>query len=59
MSIPRPAGGPLRVSDRNPRYFTPVSGAEPDRAVYLTGLVLMAVADEEWCASTSTDMSPD
>jgi len=31
------AAGPLAVSTRNPRYFTPTSGAEAGRAVYLTG----------------------
>lgn len=31
------AVGPLVVSTRNPRYFTPVSGPDAGRAVYLTG----------------------
>ena len=31
------ADGPLAVSARNPRYFTPVSGPRAGRAVYLTG----------------------
>jgi hypothetical protein len=29
--------GPLVVSARNPRYFTPASGEHAGRAVYLTG----------------------
>ncbi|GAB3838651.1 hypothetical protein ACFPIJ_35865 [Dactylosporangium cerinum] len=29
--------GPLAVSTRNPRYFTPTSGPDAGRAVYLTG----------------------
>jgi hypothetical protein len=33
----RPAAGPLRVSARNPRYFTPPPEAGAERAVYLTG----------------------
>jgi hypothetical protein len=31
------ADGPLAVSTRNPRYFTPSSGPGTGRAVYLTG----------------------
>ncbi len=31
------AAGPLVVSPRNPRYFTPTSGPDAGRAVYLTG----------------------
>lgn len=31
------AAGPLVVSDRNPRYFTPGSGPDTGKAVYLTG----------------------
>lgn len=31
------ADGPLAVSTRNPRYFTPASGPGAGRAVYLTG----------------------
>lgn len=34
---PRPADGPLTVSSTNPRYFTPASGPNAGRAVYLTG----------------------
>src|ERR687897_2834948 len=34
---PRTAAGPLRVSTRNPRYFTPPSADGTERAVYLTG----------------------
>jgi hypothetical protein len=34
---PRRADGPLAVSTRNPRYFTPTSGPSAGRAVYLTG----------------------
>ena len=37
MSTPLPADGPLAVSARNPRYFTPTSGPGAGRAVYLTG----------------------
>jgi len=33
----RPAAGPLIVSSTNPRYFTPASGPDAGRAVYLTG----------------------
>jgi hypothetical protein len=33
----RTAAGPLRVSTRNPRYFTPPSADGTERAVYLTG----------------------
>lgn len=33
----RPVSGPLVVSARNPRYFTPASGPDAGRAVYLTG----------------------
>jgi hypothetical protein len=33
----RTAAGPLRVSTRNPRYFTPPSDDGTERAVYLTG----------------------
>ncbi|NUR29328.1 MAG: hypothetical protein HOV83_26375 [Catenulispora sp.] len=36
-SEPRPATGPLIVSPANPRYFTPASGPDAGRAVYLTG----------------------
>lgn len=36
-SEPRPASGPLIVSPVNPRYFTPASGPDAGRAVYLTG----------------------
>ncbi|WP_344663364.1 hypothetical protein [Catenulispora yoronensis] len=36
-STPRPATGPLVVSKTNPRYFTPASGPDAGRAVYLTG----------------------
>jgi hypothetical protein len=36
-SLPRPADRPLIVSSRNPRYFTPASGPDAGRAVYLTG----------------------
>jgi hypothetical protein len=36
-STPRRADGPLAVSTRNPRYFTPTSGPRAGRAVYLTG----------------------
>ena len=32
-----PAAGPLVVSARNPRYFTPATGEHAGRAVYLTG----------------------
>ena len=35
-STPR-ADGPLAVSTRNPRYFTPTSGPRAGQAVYLTG----------------------
>jgi hypothetical protein len=31
------AAGPLAVSEKNPRYFTPTSGDRAGRAVYLTG----------------------
>src|SRR5882724_7749637 len=31
------ADGPLAVSSRNPRYFTPIAGPRAGRAVYLTG----------------------
>jgi hypothetical protein len=31
------AAGPLVVSSRNPRYFTPATGEQAGRAVYLTG----------------------
>jgi hypothetical protein len=34
---PARADGPLAVSTRNPRYFTPISGPGAGRAVYLTG----------------------
>jgi hypothetical protein len=33
----RTAAGPLRVSTRNPRYFTPLPTDGTERAVYLTG----------------------
>ena len=36
-STPAQAAGPLAVSARNPRYFTPMSGPRAGRAVYLTG----------------------
>ena len=36
-STPTRADGPLVVSIRNPRYFTPTSGPRAGRAVYLTG----------------------
>ena len=36
-STPPRADGPLAVSTRNPRYFTPTSGPRAGRAVYLTG----------------------
>jgi hypothetical protein len=36
-TAPRQADGPLAVSTRNPRYFTPTSGPRAGRAVYLTG----------------------
>jgi hypothetical protein len=35
--MPMRADGPLAVSTRNPRYFTPTSGPRAGRAVYLTG----------------------
>ena len=34
---PARADGPLAVSTRNPRYFTPIAGPSAGRAVYLTG----------------------
>ena len=34
---PGRADGPLVVSTRNPRYFTPIAGPNAGRAVYLTG----------------------
>ena len=37
MTTTRTATGPLVVSARNPRYFTPASGPDAGRAVYLTG----------------------
>ncbi|GAA1439218.1 hypothetical protein GCM10009617_03090 [Leifsonia poae] len=37
MTTTRMATGPLVVSERNPRYFTPASGPDAGRAVYLTG----------------------
>ena len=36
-TITTKAAGPLVVSERNPRYFTPASGPDAGRAVYLTG----------------------
>jgi hypothetical protein len=35
--LPTRTDGPLAVSTRNPRYFTPVAGPGAGRAVYLTG----------------------